>query len=409
MHVKERLVQRTTNTFVRVVGIKEPTLITGKGCLNKIPEYIKAANQKTVLLITIKEFMEMGTLNDLLNIFTKNRIRVIIYTDVTPNPTIACVENALKLYNDEACEAIIAIGGGSVLDCAKIVGARYARKDKTIPEMRGLFKINKKLPDIYAVPTTAGTGSETTIAAVITDEIAGQHYKYAINDPSLVPKYAVLSPEITASMPSHITASTGMDALTHAIEAYTNLYATEKVNENATKAVKLIFENLEKAYKDGNDLDARENMLFASFYAGLAFTNNYVGYVHALAHAIGAIYNLPHGLVNAILLPRVMENFGSNVYKPLSTLADLVGIDGINEEEKARSFIDEIDNMNKRMNIPSHIKELQKQDFDEIIKRAIKEGNPSYPVPEIWDWEDFRKVLFTVYISKKESDKSDNN
>ncbi len=399
MHLLSRLTQKTITTFVKIVGIKEPTLITGNGCINQIPDYVKKANQKNVFLMTTNGFIKRKSLDNLLLKFESNGINVVIYSDVTHDPTIACVEEALKLYNDNQCEALIAIGGGSVLDCAKIVAARHVRSDRTVQEMRGALKINKKLPDMYAVPTTSGTGSEASIAAVITDEINGTHYKYAISDLCLVPKYAVMDPEITASMPSHLTAATGMDALTHAVEAYTNLYGSKSVDENATKSVKLIFENLEKAYKDGSDLTARENMLYASYYAALAFTNNFVGYVHAIAHAIGALYDLPHGLVNAKLLPRVMEHFGESVYTSLGKLADEVGLPGATEEEKAQNFINEIDNMNERMNISRHIDELETKDFDEIINRAIAEANPAYPVPTIWNREDFRKVLFSVYNS----------
>ncbi len=260
--------------------------------------------------------------------------------------------------------------------------------------MRGELKIRHKLPPFFAVPTTAGTGSETTLAAVVTN--MQTHEKYAINDPKLRPKYAVLDPELTTGLPQKITSTTGMDALTHAVEAYIGLSGTKSTNDYAEKATKLIFENLETAYNDGKNLQARENMLVASFYAGMAFTRAYVGYVHAIAHNLGGIYGTPHGLANAVILPHVLEYYGDTAYEKLAKLAEIVGIGGYSQADKAMNFIDAIKEMNRNMNIPEHFDFIKDEDIPTIVERALKEGNPLYPVPKIMDAKDCEKVIKAV-------------
>ncbi|MDD7398268.1 MAG: iron-containing alcohol dehydrogenase, partial [Firmicutes bacterium] len=241
------------------------------------------------------------------------------------------------------------------------------------------------------VPTTAGTGSETTLAAVISDPEKAE--KYPINDPVLIPKYAVLDPQITVKLPPHITSTTGMDALTHAVEAYIGHSNTKETKEMAIKATKLIFDNLETAYKDGSNLEARNNMQHAAYYAGIAFTRAYVGYVHAVAHSLGAQYHIAHGLANAVILPYFLEAYGKTAYKPLAELADVVGITGSSREEKAKKFIEAVKQMNKDMNIPEHFPEIKEEDIAIMSKHANAEGNPLYPVPKLMD----RKELAEMY------------
>ena len=219
------------------------------------------------------------------------------------------------------------------------------------------------------------------------------HEKYAINDPKLRPKYAVLDPELTTGLPQKITSTTGMDALTHAVEAYIGLSGTKSTDDYAERATKLIFENLETAYNDGKNLQARENMLVASFYAGMAFTRAYVGYVHAIAHNLGGIYGTPHGLANAVILPHVLEYYGDTAYAKLAKLAEIVGIGGYSQADKAMNFIDAIKKMNKNMNIPEHFDFIKDEDIPTIVERALKEGNPLYPVPKIMDAKDCEAVV----------------
>lgn len=393
-----RLRQRFVSTFIRVAKIKRPSLIKGKKSILKLPNVVKNDGNTRALVVTTAGFIKRGSLEPLFDALKNEGVEYYIYSGIMPDPTIACVEEALKVYKENNCECIIAVGGGSVMDASKIIGARATDPTLQVRDMRGMFKIKNPIPDLYVVPTTAGTGSEATVAAVITDEVDGTHYKYAITDFGLVPKYAVMYPEITLSLPKHITAATGMDALTHAVETYTNLYASPMVKMLARKSVKMIFDNLENAYNNGSDIRARGRMLMASYYAGVAFTNNFVGYVHAVAHALGALYGLPHGYANAILLPYVMDQYGQSAYKSLAELAEVVGIEGESNKEKAEKFIDAIKQMNKRMEIPDKVKELKEEDFDTIVSRALTEANPSYPVPVIWDEEDVKLLLRRIIV-----------
>ena len=256
--------------------------------------------------------------------------------------------------------------------------------------------ILKPIPLHIAVPTSAGTGSETTLAAVLTDERT--HEKYALNDFVLIPRYAVLDPVLTEGLPPFITATTGMDALTHAVEAYIGKSNTAQTIEDSVAAVKLIFRNLERAYTDGSDMEARENMQKASFLAGAAFTRAYVGYVHAIAHSLGGEYGIPHGLANAVILPYVLEAYGSSVYMSLAELADIVkiGQDLESDQEKANAFIAEIRAMNRRMGIPDKLEGIREDDIDMLAKRAAKEANPLYPVPRIMRKDQLKEIYYQI-------------
>ena len=315
------------------------------------------------------------------------------YILIAKNPTITNIEDCKDVYINNNCQGIIAFGGGSPMDCAKAAAARVVRPKKSVRKMRGYLKVNKKLPPFFAVPTTAGTGSEITLAAVVTDPET--HEKNAIADPCLRPKYAVLDPALTIGLPPHITSTTGMDAFTHAIEAYigkSNVKSTIRYAENATK---LIHDNLEKAYQNGKDVEARKNMLKASYYAGAAFTRAFVGYVHAIAHNLGGMYGTPHGLANAVILPYVLEWYGKAAFKRLAKLADIIGItnDQMTVDEKGIAFINEIKRMKKAMNIPEKFDFIKEEDIKTLVKRALKEGNPGYPVPKIMNEKDCEQVI----------------
>ncbi|MBK1812161.1 iron-containing alcohol dehydrogenase [Clostridium sp. YIM B02505] len=383
--------QALLSAVLKVAPSKEPKLITGAGTMMKLPKLVKENGIKRVEIITTAGFMKRGTLKPLFELLKSENISYAIYSEVKPDPTIECIEEAVSLYKKEGCEGIIAIGGGSVMDCAKVVGARIACPNKTVSDMTGLMRIMKKLPVLFAVPTTAGTGSEVTAGAVITD--GKTHYKHTIMDLSIVPAYAILDPELTCTLPKDITAVTGMDALTHAVEAYINRFAPKNASENALKAVKLIHENLIPAYEDGQNIKARENLLIGSYYAGIAITNAYVGYVHAIAHGIGGLYGVPHGKANAVILPRVLEGYGEAAYEKLADLADIIGLKGNTKEEKAKAFIKEIEEMNSKMGLPEKLEVVKEKDIPELIKRAIYEANPLYPVPTIWGEEEFYKVI----------------
>lgn len=270
------------------------------------------------------------------------------------------------------------------------------RNRKSLSKMKGILKVHTRLPLLMAVPTTAGTGSETTLAAVITD--AETRHKYAINDFPLIPRYAVLDPKVTVSLPQSITSTTGMDALTHAVEAYIGNSTTRGTKKDALLAVKLIFENIDTAYNEGNNIDARRNMLHASFYAGCAFTKSYVGYVHAVAHSLGGEYNVPHGLANAVLLPFVLEAYGPRIHKKLYKLALAAGLveKGTPYEKAAHIFFDAIKDMKKRFSIGDTIKEIKEEDIPKLSHYADKEANPLYPVPVLMNAEELQQFYYLV-------------
>ena len=389
-----RAYQKTFKVVMPVFNWDEPELLKGPGAIKDLPALVKSKGVTNVLVVTDKGLMSLNLLDSLFENLEKQNIKYTVYDGVQPNPSIENIEEARRIYLKNNCEGIIAFGGGSPMDCAKVAGARVSNPNSTVSQMRGLLKVFKKLPPFFAVPTTAGTGSETTLAAVVSN--MQTHEKYAINDPKLRPKYAVLDPELTTGLPKKITSTTGMDALTHAVEAYIGLSGVKSTDDYAEKATKLIFENLEKAYEDGKDLEARENMLVASFYAGMAFTRAYVGYVHAIAHNLGGLYGTPHGLANAVILPHVLEYYGETAYAKLAKLADIVGISGGSDKEKAENFIEEIKRMNKDMDIPEHFDFIKDEDIPTIVARALKEGNPLYPVPKIMDEADCTKVVKAI-------------
>ena len=386
-----RIYQTVFKVAMNFLDWSEPQLLEGKGSILKLPEFVKSKGINKVLVVTDKGLMGLHLLDPLFEKLTEEGVDYVVYDEVQPNPTIPNIEAAREMYIKNECQGFIAFGGGSPMDCAKAAAARVVKPNQTVRKMRGYLKVLKKLPPFFAVPTTAGTGSETTVAAVVTDPET--HEKNAINDICLRPKYAVLDPELTVGLPPHITSTTGMDALTHAVEAYIGRSNTKQTRNQAEKATKLIFDNVEAAYKNGKNFEARANMLKGSYWAGCAFTRAYVGYVHAIAHNLGGLYGTPHGLANAVILPYVLEWYGECIYPQLAKLADIVGIKGNNETDKAVKFIEAIKMLNANMNIPSSFDMIKEEDLPTLIGRALKEGNPGYPVPRIMNYDDMESVI----------------
>lgn len=372
---------------------REPQTLKGPGSIKQLPDLIKSKKIDNVLVVTDKGLMGLHLLDSMFEALDVKKIQYTVYDGVQPNPSIENIEQARSIYLDNNCQGIIAFGGGSPMDCAKAAAARVTNPKQSVKKMRGQLKIRHKLPPLFAVPTTAGTGSEVTLAAVVTD--TATHEKNAINDPKLRPKYAVLDPELTVGLPPHITSTTGMDALTHAVEAYIGKSNVKSTSKYAEMATKMIMENLYTAYTDGKNIYAREQMLQASYYAGMAFTRAYVGYVHAIAHNLGGLYGIPHGLANAVILPYVLDYFGESAHKRLAVLADISGLTGAlqSDAEKAQIFIDEIREMNRKMNIPEHFEQIKDEDIPLLVERALKEGNPLYPVPKIMNEADCAAVI----------------
>ncbi len=387
-----RSFQAVFNIGARCLYWRRPIPVSGVGSIRKIPELLKKENVRKVMVVTGPTVGKRLAPKILAQLDSAG-IAWTLFAEVEANPSVNTVNRIQKLYLDEKCEGFIAIGGGSPMDATKAAAARVVRPDTEVGKMAGLLKVGKKIPPYIAVPTTAGTGSETTIAAVITD--SDTHHKYALMDLHLVPKYAVLDPEMTRELPPKITAATGMDALTHAVEAYVCwTYNTRESLRLAEEAVCGIFRYLERAYRDGNDMEARTEMLIAAYKAGFAFTRAGVGNVHAIAHTLGGLYNTPHGLANAVILPIVLEDYGAVIWPKLAHLADLTGLcPGGSEEEKAKAFIREIRAMNARMEIPTGFDHIQEKDIPQMIRWALAEANPVYPVPVVYDEKRCEKVI----------------
>jgi len=373
---------------------RRPRLLEGPGSLGQLPELLRDQGLDNVLIVTDAGLAALGLLDDLQAGLSRVGIDYAIYNKTVPNPTIDNVEEALALYKASGCKGIVAFGGGSPMDCAKGVAARLARPDKTIPQLRGQLKVLRKTPPLVAIPTTAGTGSETTLAAVLTD--SRTHEKYAINDTVLIPHFAVLDPLLTVGMPPHLTATTGMDALTHAVEAYIGRSNTAQTKRDARQAVQLIFANIYQAYTDGSNLTARANMQKAAFLAGAAFTRAYVGYVHAIAHTLGGFYSVPHGLANAVILPHVLEFFGASIHKPLAELSGLVFGPADTPARGAEMFIAAIKDLNRKMNIPAKIKGIVEADIPLMVERALREAHPLYPVPKFMSRDEMTKIYYKI-------------
>jgi len=354
-----------------------------------------------VLLVTDKSVRSLGLTEELEMCLKANDIELTIYDGTVANPTTTNVEDARALYIENECQALIGFGGGSPIDCAKAVGARIAKPNQPLSKMKGILKIHKRIPLLIAVPTTAGTGSETTLAAVITDDKT--RHKYPINDFPLIPRYAVLDAKVTRSLPPSLTATTGMDALTHAVEAFIGNSTTSGTRKDSIKAVQLIFKYIRNAYNDGNDMVAREKMLYAAYLAGSAFTKSYVGYVHAVAHSLGGKYNVPHGFANAVLLPSVLEAYGEAAWHKLRLLADAIGLCDENDTDEtgAGKFIEAIKAMKKDLNIGDTIRGINPLDIPELAKHADREANPLYPVPKLMNAKELQALYYNVLEGKK--------
>lgn len=368
-----------------------------KSSILAIPDILEEHDIKSVIIVTDKTITKLGLINRLEYALTLRDISYCVYDKTVANPTTDNVEAARAMYIKNKCNAIIGFGGGSSMDCAKALGARIAKPNMSLADMKGILKVCAKTPLTIAIPTTAGTGSETTLAAVITDSIT--RHKYAINDFPLIPDYAILDAKVTLSLPPHITATTGMDALTHAVEAYIGNSTTAGTRKNAKDAVRLIFNNIYTAYEDGSDIEARKNMLKASYFAGCAFSKSYVGYVHAIAHSLGGEYNVPHGLANAVILPLMLEAYGDTIHKKLYELSVYAGLvpQDTPYDIAAKAFINAIKDMKERFGIGDSIPQIRAKDIKKLARYADKEANPLYPVPVLMDAEEL-ELFYRILI-----------
>ena len=390
LHLWYRTYQCVFGLGARLLPWRRPETVTGPGSLARIPALLTKYGARRPLVAASRRQCADPAFQQMLS-----RLEgYALFSDIKPNPPVSAVEAAAALYRREGCDSLVAVGGGSPMDTAKAAAALLARPDRTLSQLAGLLKVRRPIPPFIAVPTTAGTGSETTIAAVVT---GADHHKYAVSDLCLIPRCAVLDPLLTVSLPPRTTAETGMDALTHAVEAYlSRFYPTRQTDRLAEEAVVTIFRTLEHACAHGDDVDARQALLTASFQAGAAFTRASVGNVHAIAHTLGGLYGVGHGLANAVLLPVVLRDYGPAAHRKLARLAELVGLPGGTDGEKADAFIDAILATNARLGIPTGFSCIREEDLPQMAAWAAAEANHTYPVTVIYDRGRFIRVIRQV-------------
>ncbi len=388
-----RVFQAAFRAALPLLPYREPTVLTSCEALGDV---LEKKSLRTVLLVTDSGIVKNGLTAPLCTMLETHGITYAVYDRTQPNPTVQNVEEAVALYRERVCDGIVAIGGGSAMDCAKAVGASVVYPKRRVQQLKGLLRVRRRLPPLIAIPTTAGTGSEVTLAAVITD--SDKQHKYALMSFPLIPHYAVLDARLTYSLPPHLTATTGMDALTHAVEAYIGRSTTAQTAALAVEAVQEIVKHLETACKNGQDHTAREAMLRAAYKAGVAFSQSYVGYIHAVAHSLGGRYGTPHGLANAVIMPYVLEMYGASAHKKLHALAVAIGVSTPQDTDKAGAehFIRTVRALNAATGIPKTLTGIRKEDIPLMAAHAEKEANPLYPVPKLMTRQELEGIYYRI-------------
>lgn len=349
--------------------------VMGVNSLNEIPNYIKENRLKRALIVTDKVLVQVGLVDKVTKILVEKDIEYVIYNGTKPNPTVKNVNDGLNMLKEHECDFVISVGGGSPHDCAKGI-ALLATNGGEIKDYEGVNKSAKPQLPLISINTTAGTASEMTIFSIITDE--DRHIKMALVDKHMTPVMSVNDPVLMEAMPKSLTSATGMDALTHSIEAYVSINATPITDACAEKSIELISNYLKRAVENGSDMEAREKMAYAEFLAGMAFNNASLGYVHAMAHQLGGFYDLPHGVCNAVLLPHVQEFNAKVSAQRLKKVASLMGVDvsSMTDEQGANACIEAIKDLSKSIGIPSGLNELgaKEEDFNILAENALKDA-----------------------------------
>lgn len=388
-------VKRAAGIVTRLLPIPQPTLLVGPGSSARLGQAVGGFGHRLVLIVTDQVVSKLGLLGPLTEALAAAGTSFVVFDEVTADAPIPVIEKGIDFFTRQGCDAIVAFGGGSVMDAAKVIGLAAAN-DRHPRSLVGYFRGLRAPVPIYAVPTTAGTGSEVTVAAVISDP--RHEKKLVIADTRIVPKMAALDPLLMTGLPKPVTAATGMDALTHAIEAYIGYWGTSFSDRMALSAVSMIYENLPLACNDGANLAAREKMALASTYAGLAFTRANVGNVHAIAHQLGGKYHTPHGLANAIVLPHVLRFSASETTDKLATLALRVRLGNENEpkDELANRFLDSVELLAASVGIPRHLDALRERDIPALAEAACWEADTNYPVPRRMTQHDCEALLHAI-------------
>ena len=381
-----RTFQMCFRLLIPLLPYRSPIVYKDIGDIGKI-----LTKEDKPLIVTDQAIVNAGLLDFVLKPLYEKGIKYSIFSNVCPNPTSEVIDAALACFKKDNCSCFIALGGGSVIDTAKAIGARYARPNKELKDLAGILHVRKKIPTLIAIPTTCGTGSETTLASVVID--SKTRHKFAINDFPLIPKYAILDYRVIEKLPERLIYTTGLDALTHALEAYVGRSTTKDTRKDALEAIKLIFENIEVAKE--RKKENLQNMMEASFKAGRAFTKSYVGYVHAIAHSLGGKYDIPHGYANAVILPYVLKEYGKAIYKKIARIYDYLnmGDSSLSNKEKYEVFMNKLDVLESNLGIDKKFHCIKKEDIPSMAKYALKEANPLYPVPVIWN----KKKMIDMY------------
>lgn len=396
--------KRAAGLVTRVLPIPQPTLLVGPGASARLGQAIAGFGHRRIMIVTDPIVAKLGLAQPLTAALRAGRPDAadsfVVFDEIAADAPIPVVEKGIEVFRYAKCDALVAIGGGSVIDAAKAIGLAAAN-GKHPRELVGYFRGLHAPPPIYAVPTTAGTGSEVTVAAVISDPQRAA--KLVIADTRIVPKMAALDPELMTGLPREVTAASGMDALTHAIEAFIGYWGTRFTDRMALSAVGMIYGNLPRVCAHGKDLAAREQMALASTYAGLAFTRANVGNVHAIAHQLGGKYHTPHGLANAILLPHVLRFSSAAITGKLAVLARHAKLGSADEPdaELAQKFLDSIDALSRRIGIPRCLDALREEDIPQLARAACREADFNYPVPRVMSQQDCEALLRAVLPERR--------
>ena len=386
-----RLFQRGLYLASLFLPFRLPKEIEGEEGLAK---EILSRGLKKPLLVTDRYLHSIGMEKKVASAFESLGLESALFYEVDQNPTFSMAELGYKAYAENGCDCLVALGGGSAMDAAKVISIRVAYPNKDLSKFKGLLKIHRKLVPLFAIPTTAGTGSEATVAAVIIND--ANRDKFQIDDTKLIPTGAVFDPSLLSALPPRVIAATGMDALTHAVESFIGQSNFPSTKRDALEAIALINEHLVPFYENPADEKEARLMQRAAFLAGAAFTRSYVGYVHALAHSLGGTYNLPHGYANAVLLPHVLKAYGKKAHRKLALLSDRLNLvpSSASREEKANAFIAYVEKMNATLSIPSAFEGVvREEDIHALTLHAAKEGNPLYPVPKVMNRKELETVL----------------
>lgn len=394
-----RLYMVVLKIAAKVLPISKPTLFIGKDSLKQLCHSVSIMGISKVLVVTDEGIVKLGFVKRLVFEFERVGVHCEVYSGVLPDPTYDQVDSGLSLYHKHQCKGVVAIGGGSPIDCAKLIAACATNK-KPVRKLVGLLRVWKAPAPTFVLPTTSGTGSEVTVAAVVSDPKT--HQKTPVMDPKLVPIAAALDPSLMLALPAHITAQTGMDALTHAVEAYISGNACAETDRYALAAISLIDENLEKAVNFGQNATARQNMALASYYAGLAFTKASLGYVHAIAHTLGAKYGTPHGLANAVVLPHVLEFSKVEAKERLAELATALELTNplVSDSIKAQAFIDYVRGLQQKLRLPDSFDNIIHEHISELAKQSLHEARWNYPVPRYMQQQECEALLLALSTSK---------